>query len=59
MVTDKSWNSYFTHRIIDSVPSKLFIFEALHDFSVLLRTGSNPPDIYRLRSNTGNIFIST
>ena len=25
---------------------------AIHDFSVLLRTGSNPPDINRFRSHT-------
>ena len=29
-----------------------------YDFSVWLRTGSNPPDINQFRSDTGNVFIS-
>ncbi len=32
-------------------------YDAIHDFLVLLRTGSNPADINRFRSHTGNIII--
>ena len=29
-------------------------YDAVHDFSVWMRTGSNPADIDRFRSHTGN-----
>ena len=34
-------------------------FDAIHNFSVWLRTCSNPADINRIRSHTGNIIIVT
>ena len=34
----------------------IFVEIAIHDFSVWLKTGSNPPDIIRFRSNTGTFF---
>ena len=34
---------------------KLTVNDAMHDFSVLLRTGSNP-DINRFRSHSGKTF---
>ena len=36
--------------------SKIVSFNAIHGFSVLLRTGSNPADINRFRSYTGYIL---
>ena len=30
------------------------VYDAIHDFSVWLRTGSNPADIDPFRSHTGN-----
>ena len=36
------------------------LFDAIHDFSVWLRTGSNPVDSNRFRSHTGkynNLFM--
>ena len=40
-----------------NICGKLFVIRgAIHDFSVCLRTGSNPADINRFRSDTGKGF---
>ena len=65
--------SYLLHRIIDSfqfilkknykIKTSFVIFikslkyDAIHDFSVLLRTGSNPADINRFLSHVGKLII--
>ena len=33
------------------------LYDTIHDFSVCLRTGSNPADIHRFRSHTGKLAI--
>ena len=37
----------------------LIVYNARHNVSVWLRTGYNPPDINRFRSDTRNIFLET
>ena len=46
----------FTISILLFMENCLY-YNVIHDFSVLLITGSNPTDMKRFRSHTGNYFL--
>ena len=37
---------------------KLHIIHTIHDFPILLKSGSNPADIIRFRSHTGKVLLT-
>ena len=44
--------------MISLFAENFMLFDAIHDFSVQLKTGSNSPDINRFRSHTGKVSMS-
>ena len=52
----KNWHKIYNFYF--NICEKLSLIDAVRDFSVWLITGSNPADINRFQSHTGNYIIS-